>query len=304
MEIKIRYYIKFFVIKILSILKGIFLNILSIFNVLLQSDFFCNDLKKIKIEKFDELIIIGNGPSLTESFKENINFFSGKSIACVNEFAISEYFGIVKPDFYIFFDSAYWSKNPSSEIRYTNEQVYQLFKEKVSWPMTIIIPLLAKQWNWFMDLPKLNKNIKICYVNWTRVECSKSLRNFLYSKNLAMPRIVNVLINALILGINMGYKKIFLVGADHSWHETIFLGKDNVVYWKSEQFYSKNSLSLKPAFKDPEETKKYKMHELLHVLSLTFEGHQQVAEYAEFAGAKIYNVSKKSYIDAYERYYL
>lgn len=301
MEIKIKYYILIFVKKSLYILKEIFLNIASLLSVLIQSDFFYNDFKRIKVIKFDEFVIIGNGPSLNETFKENINFFNGKTIACVNNFATSEYFGVIKPDFYFLLDSVYWSKNISSEIRYLNEQSFQLLKEKVSWPITIIMPLVAKQWSWFIDLPKLNKNINFCYVNLTRIFCSKSLRYFLYSKNLAMPRCVNVLINAAILAINMGYKKIFLVGADHSWHESIIIGEDNVVYYKNEHCYSGNNISLSPFFTDVEEIKKHKIHEFFHILSLMFEGHQDVAEYAKYAGAKVYNVSKKSYIDAYER---
>jgi hypothetical protein len=116
-----------------------------------------------------------------------------------------------------------------------------------------------------------------------------------------MPRCVNVLINAIFLAINMGYKEIFLVGADHSWHEDIFVGTDNQVFRKGVYFYSDDNPSFIPAFKGPEENKKFKMHELFRLISLVFEGHQEMAEYAKFSGAKVYNVSKKSYIDAYER---
>lgn len=301
MEIRIRYYIKAFVRKILNLLKGIFLNILSILSVLVQSDFFCIDLKKIKTKKFDELILIGNGPSFNETFRKNINFFSGKAIACVNDFAISEYFGVIKPDFYIVFDLAYLIKNPSKQIRKTNDQIFQLCKEKVTWPMTIVMPSFAKRWNWFIGLPKLNKNINVCYANLTRVYCSKNLKFFLYSRNLASPRCSNVLVNSTLFAINMGYKKIFLVGADHSWHENIFLGKDNVLYLKRKHFYPEVNQSIQPLFKNPEETQIYKLHEYFRALSIAFEGHQEVSEYAKLAGAKVYNASKKSYIDAYER---
>jgi len=301
MKIKIKYYTKTFVKESLSVFRAIFFNVLSLCSVIVQSDFFCKDIKKIKKIKFDEIVVMGNGPSLVGNFKEHIDFFSGKAIACVNDFAVSEYFHVLKPDFSIFFDSCYWIKNPSKSRCTINDQVYKSFREKVNWPVTMIMPLVAREWNWFIDLPKLNKNINICYVNWTRIDCSKNLRNFLYKNNIAMPRVVNVLINALVIAINMGYRKIYLMGADHSWHENICLGNDNVVYCKAEHFYPEEELSLKPVFRDPEETRRYKMHELFHDLSLTFEGHQEVAEYAEFMRAKIYNVSKKSYIDAYER---
>lgn len=302
MEIRIGYFTKRYIKKTAHILEQIFLDILAIFNVFFKSCFFQNDLKKLKIEKFNELVVIGNGPSLRETLEKNIGFFNGKMTACVNEFAISEYFTVIKPDFYVFLDPAYWNKNASMRLRGLTDKDFKAFKENVTWPMTIIMPLCAKQWNWFMDLPKLNKNIKICHVNTTMVDCSKSLKNFLYSKNLAMPPAVNTLVGALFLAVNLGCKKIFLVGADHSWHENIFVGEDNVLYLKDEHFYFENNVSLDPLLLGPEETEKVKIHVLFKALSQAFEAYQEIAKYAEYVGAKIYNASKKTYIDAFERY--
>ena len=301
MKIKIRHLIKITGEKGVIIIKDVSDDIISIFSVLVQSNFFYNDLKKLKASDSQEAVVIGNGPSLKDTLKEHLNFFSGKTNICVNDFALSEYFSAIKPDFYIPFDSAYWKKDVSQSLRINNEKIFKLLKDKVSWPMTIIMPLSAREWSWFTGLERFNKNIKICYVNWTRIDCSNLLKNFLYSKNLAMPRCANVLINALFLAINMGYKKIFLAGADHSWHEGIFVGEDNVVYRKGEYCYSEGKTSLESAFKDLEGTQVYKLHELFHLISLTFQGHQEIEEYARFAGAKVYNISKKSYIDAYER---
>jgi len=301
MKIEIKHFIKIIAKQVIGFIEGLFSNIISIFSVLMQSSFFCNDIKKIKISKSKEAVVIGNGPSLKDTFKESIGFFSGKTNICVNDFALSEYFSVIKPDLYIPFDAAYWKKNISASLRVTNEEVFQMLKDRVSWPMTMIMPLSAKEWSWFKQLPQLNKNIKICYVNWTKVDCSRILRNFLYSKNLAMPQCANVLINAIFLAVNIGYKKIFLTGADHSWHEDVFVDQDNVVYRKSLYCYSDGKTSLKPVFKDLEETQVYKMHELFHLNSLTFKGHQEMEEYSRSAGAKVYNISNKSYIDAYER---
>ena len=302
MKIMIRYHAKSFIKKSAYIFKQIFSNIFTIFIVLIKSNFFRNDFKKIKTRESNEFIVIGNGPSLSETLREDINFFKGKATACVNEFAMSEYFGIIKPDFYFFFDLAYWVKNLSDRNRYLMEKDFESIKEKVTWPMIIVMPSCAKRWNWFMDLPKLNKNVKFCYINGTVVNCSKSLSNLLYSKNLAIPRVQTVLVAALFLAINMGYRKIFLVGADHSWHEDVLLDEDNKLYVKDEHFYFEEKQPLNPVPKNPEETEALKIHEFFRGLSLVFEGHQEIAEYAKFMGAKVYNASKKTYIDAFERY--
>ena len=45
----------------------------------------------------------------------------------------------------------------------------------------------------------------------------------------------------------------------------------------------------------------FKMHEFLDALSITFRGYFILKDYADYLGAKIYNCSKKSYIDAFER---
>lgn len=298
----LKYLIKKTIKKTVYFIKQILLDIFAIVKAFVKFNFFHNDFKKIKIEKSSEFIVIGSGPSLKDTLNKNIDFFTGKTTACVNEFAISEYFTVIKPDFYIFLDPAYWNKNVSMRIRGLNDKDFKVFKEKVTWPMTIIMPLCAKKWNWFMDLPRLNKDIKICYVNTTIVNCSKNIRNLLFSKNLAMPAAVNTLVGALFLAINMGYKKIFLVGADHSWHENIFVGEDNVVYLKDEHFYFEKDLSLTPLLLGPEETEKIKMHVAFNAMSKTFEDYHKVAEYANFIGAKVYNASKKTYIDAFERF--
>lgn len=284
-----------------NLVRSISLDLFAILKVLLRSDFFYNDIKQLKSAQFNECVVIGNGPSFKETLG-NISFFSGKKTVCVSEFAMSEYFPVIKPDFYVFFDTSYWDKNTSSEFCSLIEKDFKVIKEKVSWPMTIIMPLCARQWNRFIDLPKWNRNIKLCYINPTTVNCSKSLRNFLYSKNLAMPRAQTVLIGALFLALNLGFKKVFLVGADHSWHENIHLGEDNTLYMKNEHFYFEKNLSLTPLFLDPQCTEKTKVHVFFNALSRAFEAHQQLAEYAKFIGAEIWNASKKTYIDAYERY--
>jgi hypothetical protein len=45
----------------------------------------------------------------------------------------------------------------------------------------------------------------------------------------------------------------------------------------------------------------FKMHEFLQALAITFEGYFFLEDYARFMRSKIYNASKKSYIDAFER---
>jgi hypothetical protein len=281
----------------------VFLNCCSFLKVIVKADFLIANLKQLKNKNFDDCVIVGTGPSFKEVLDQKIDFLKGKSIFCVNEFVVSEYFGVIKPDFYLLYDPIYWDRRPSDHVRTMIEKDLRIFKENVSWPITLIMPASAKRWNWFSTLPKLNKNIQLCYVNttWVHPDCSRGLRNFLYKMNLAAPRAQTVLIGATFLAINMGYKKIFLTGADHSWHENIVLGQDNVLCVKVEHFYAEDDLPLRPFYSNPEETETFKTHELFKALSLIFQGHHEVAQYAKFVGASVYNASKKTFIDAYER---
>jgi hypothetical protein len=118
--------------------------------------------------------------------------------------------------------------------------------------------------------------------------------------NLAMPLAQTVVVGALFTLINIGYKRIYLVGADHSWHESFFMDENNVLYLSDKHFFSED-VQPTPLIFGQKETQFAKMHEACMSLAYVFQGHQEVSEYAKYAGSKIYNASGKTYIDAYER---
>jgi hypothetical protein len=104
------------------------------------------------------------------------------------------------------------------------------------------------------------------------------------------------------LALNLKYKKIYLLGADHSWHESIYVGDDNILYLKNKRFNDDGAKKLSPFYGDIKETKPYKMGNLLRDLSRMFSAYMELEEYAKSLKAKIYNASAKTYIDAFERY--
>lgn len=279
------------------------LNALALLKVILKSDLFPQTPRRLKSLLSDDFIVVGNGPSLKETFENHKNIFSKSSVACANDFALSAYFGVIRPDFYFFFDPVYWNSNTTPYLRALIARDLEAFKTQVTWPMTIVMPVYARRWNWFQSLPEINANIKLFYVNSNAVNsgASVALRNKLYRMNLAMPQAQTVLVGMAFWAINMGYKNISFVGADHSWHENVVVGKDNVLYERASHFYEEDKMSLRPLYSDPEETHIFKVHEFFHALSLIFEGHHEVAAYADSVGAKIFNISGKTYIDAYER---
>lgn len=102
--------------------------------------------------------------------------------------------------------------------------------------------------------------------------------------------------------MNLNFKKIFLIGVDHSWHEDVILDEDNILYTKNQHFYDKEIQKLMPFVFDMKTGVTAKMHEFFYSFYLVFRGHILLEKYSKILGSKIYNFSKKTFVDAYERY--
>ncbi len=113
-----------------------------------------------------------------------------------------------------------------------------------------------------------------------------------------MPRPRNVLIPAIMVGMAMGYKEIFIIGADHTWTRTLEVDDDN------------NVVSVQPHFyKDNEEEKQrvtsvyrnVRLHDMLLSMHLAFKSYHTIARYARERGVRIVNATPGSFIDAFQR---
>jgi len=254
------------------------------------------DKKNIK----KQCVILGNGPSLNFILTKEKNFLRNKDLLCVNDFAGSSNFKILKPKYYVLADPVFWSKDNSEKHKKRLKQCLDSMKE-ANWKMTLILPVAARRWNYFLNLPKLNPRISIFYINTTEVYGPKNIRHFFYNLDLAMPSAQNVLVMAVFVAIKLGFDKIYLAGADHSWHENIEISKDNILYMKYSRFHEKGKVKHTLFYEDPGETKPYQMHNLFRDLSRMFKSYIELEEYSKELNTKIYNVSPKSYIDAFER---
>lgn len=124
--------------------------------------------------------------------------------------------------------------------------------------------------------------------------------NILFDRNLGMPPAQNVLVSTLFLTLRMGYKNIVILGADHSWHETLALDNANRVCLRDFHFYDKD-VGMQPFTMDGSEEKIFTMDALFYALGRMFEGYWKIAEYADRQAAQIINASSVTYIDAFKR---
>lgn len=253
-----------------------------------------------KTSKKDKICLLGNGPSLSSDFEFILNEKrDGAKIMTVNLSIFTDFFTIVKPDFYILQDPAFFRSDVADKFIDMQKNITKLFIEKVTWEMKLILPPMAKN-NTILKQMSENKNIKIFWREALPIiGGTNKFNNFLFRNNLATPLAQNVLIAGLFESLQMGYKNILLYGADHSWHENYTLGNDNVLYTEDRHFYGNDNIMAK-AHVD-EYCVPVRVHEEFMNLYRTFKIYDSLSSYAKSISAKVINKSSKTWIDSFDR---
>lgn len=291
---------KLIIKKLLSGIKELLISIISIIQVIRRSSF--NRIDYSWIDNINEdCLVVGSGPSLTDILKKNKDIFKKMSKLCVNDIVLSDLYQELKPEYYVLVDPAYFSISASRQLIINRDQVIHELIKKTTWKMILFLPSQTKKLGFFDEVSKKNSNIRIIYFNSTPVEGFRSFRHFLYKLGLGMPQVQNVLIAGIFFMLNAGYKKIYLIGADHSWHETIALDFEGRVCVRDVHAYDLEETSYTPFYKDVEETETFKMSEIFEALATTFRGYYYLEEYSRRLGVRVFNASTKTYIDAFER---
>lgn len=239
-----------------------------------------------------ELIILGNGPSLRATIDNEIEWLLEHDMMAVNFAALSDEFFRLRPRYYILADGHFFN----SVI--TDRNVKNLWEalSRVSWKMTLLIPSKFKH----LSRPLLmhTQGIDVRYFNLTPVEGFRWLNHILFSAGLGMPRPRNVLIPAIMEGIRLGYTKIFLCGADHSWTKTLDVDHENFVVSIQPHFYEDNEDEHKRV---RETYKGLKLHDVLGSMTIAFRSYWEIALYAQKKRIEIINATPGSMIDAFPR---
>lgn len=277
----------------LSIINQFFQTILSLGKVLIKSKTGIN----LPVAPSKTCIVLGNGPSLKTSLNNHPLFFTKHPLVCVNSFSTTEEYTLLKPSFYVILDPGFWFSDKPVVTSTVNSLI-----NKTSWNVYLLIPQIARQSKLFSELEKQNPNIKITYFNYTVYKGFRKTGNWLYKNNLAMPQSQNVMVASLFLALNIGFRKIYLTGADHSWHETLMVNDENIVCAKHLHFYEGvEKPKYVPFYKGMHLNETFTMTEIFATFSKIFLGYMNVNEYTKYKHAKIYNASEISFIDAFER---
>lgn len=270
-------------------LMNIYQSVVSLLKILIISKFKVVLPKK----KNESCVILGNGPSLKESLNKNPNFFKTQELFCVNHFAIASEFVELQPDNYVILDPNFFRGNIDPNVPKTLKSLI----ENTTWPMNLFLPQLAKGADFVKGIEEGNKKINICFYNYTIGRGFENFIFFLFRNNLSMPLCQNVLGAALFLSLNMKFKTVYLVGADHSWIEGISIDDNNSLNYKIPHFYKEE----KNTFSRDQKTNKHLIADFFEACVKTFNSYYLLERYSKYCNSKIYNISEKSYIDAFER---
>lgn len=237
----------------------------------------------------DELVVLGNGPSLNDTVALHADFLHGRRLLAVNFAANTPLFQSLKPDYYVLADPHFF--NPQG-----NPAVASLWDALAgaSWTITLMVPVRAV----VPAAVAANPNVSIQRYNLTPVEGLRWLSHALYRAGLGMPRPRNVLIPSLMLAIAAGFKTIYVAGADHSWMKTISVDDDNHVVSVQPHFYKDSDNEHARVRKD---YMNYPLHQIVYSFYVAFRSYHALQRYAKSVGVSIFNITPGSFIDAFPR---
>ena len=140
--------------------------------------------------------------------------------------------------------------------------------------------------------------IEIRFFNAVAMEGFRWFEHLAWSRNLGMPRPRNVLIPSLMIGLSLGFKTIYLLGADHSWTRTLSVTDDNTVVSVQPHFYADS------AGEKERVSSVYagvRLHQVMESMVIAFRSYHDIRRYAAHIGAQIFNATPGSMIDAFPR---
>jgi len=285
--------------KIILLLEKCIYTFYGIIKIILKSKFQSGKIVLNSEQK--DCYVLGNGPSLHKDIRESGLTFKSENLIVVNYFGCSDLYNKLKPHYYVFADSSFYVDNINQEDQLFINNFFMDLREKTTWPLLLFVPHEGQKR--IQNLLKENKHITV--TGYNKVNTWKGFKwfdRFVYNKQWATFSGINVAMVAIHLAIYAGFKRIYLLGVDHSWHKNIVVGDDNRLYVYDPHFYETEGLKPTPvAIKENNKIIYLKLHEWLGYLRKAFEVYHYIEDYAKYKKVKIINCTADSFIDAFER---
>lgn len=260
--------------------------IASIGKILILSKFHTY-IPKVSFEQ--DIVILGNGPSLNDTVETSSAFLQNKKLLAVNFAANTDLFFDLKPEYYVLADPHFFKGIEHENVKKLWDNL-----NHSDWKLNLFIPANIP----FKEIPLNNNNITLIRYNLTPIEGYRCIQNFAFSTGLGMPRPRNVLIPSLMIALRMGFKNIYVAGADHSWTKTLSVDDENRVVSIQPHFYKEHESEKQRV---ATEYMNYPLHTIMYSFYVAFKSYFIIERYAKRVGANIWNITPNSFIDAFPR---
>lgn len=239
------------------------------------------------------VFVFGNGPSSEAALAALLPFRDRFLVACVNDFYRRDVFRRIKPDFYFITDPMYWL--PETDAIYGAPLREAL--QQVDWPMALFLPFEGR--HAFRDPATHASGVSVYPFNRTNAWGFTPVKRLFYRLGLGMPRPQNVLVAALFLLLKGGARRLYLSGAEHTWHQSLHLTEDNVLHVVHASGGA-GSDKMVPFYK-VEGKEVFTVPEIFAAWAAVHESYHDLHAWAGDLGATIENVTPNSFIDAFRR---
>ena len=269
-------------------------SLLSVLKIILSSKLKTKLPEVAESDSVTGLVILGNGPSLNDTIAHSMSFLRSHHLLAVNFAACAEQFVMLRPRYYVLADPLFFTALSQPNIK----KLWHVLNEEVDWRLTLLVPHKFRKTISAEGVTARNPHLDVAFYNLTPVEGFKWLENLAFSTGLGMPRPRNVLIPSIMLALGVGYKTIYIAGADHSWTRTLSVDDDNNVVSIQPHFYKDDDREVKRV---NTEYMQYPLHQILYSFYIAFRSYFTIARYARHIKATIYNITPGSFIDAFPR---
>lgn len=253
-----------------------------------------------KTEQKKKLLVLANGPSLKQSLEEIIkkNEYKSNDVITVNFMLNDDSFFIMKPKYHVISDYHLFYDSADNKTRV--DDFFEKVNTQVDWSLTLFITYsLWKNKKWKTKFT--NSNLTLLPFHCIAAPESIGASYILSQMGLLGANYGSVLHHSIYIPILLGYKELFIYGADHTFFDGLCVDDNNRVCRKVTHFYD-NSTEVKPIFNSyTGEKRPYKMSYFVSEYEKVFLGHDILRYIADKKGVEIYNMTPVSLIDSYKR---
>ena len=248
------------------------------------------DFPRLQSCRHDALIILGNGPSLRDNLDHDMTVLNSHDTLAVNFAATTPEFKSLRPRYYVLADPHFFNNTEDANVSRLIESL-----SAVDWKLILFVPARSAR-----KVRRIisNPNIRIAGFNMLAAEGFLWLSQQLMQRHMGMPRPRNVLIASLMIGIWLGYSRIVVLGADHSWLKTLSVDDNNKVVSVQPHFYKENPQEIERITKTYDSRR---LHEVLESMCIAFKAYHSIEAFGRHREVEILNATPGSYIDAFRR---